>query len=85
MCDSVYARRRMRLTELVTPSNPLGAMARVKPVVVSDGGGHRELARDRVHQCNAGALAVCLKIVIATPADRARATVGVRLGGWVSH
>ncbi len=39
-------RRRMRLTELVTPLKPLEAMAMAKPVLASDVGGLRELVRD---------------------------------------
>ncbi len=42
----VYPRRRMRLTELVTPLKPLEAMAQGRMLVASDVGGHRELIRD---------------------------------------
>lgn len=42
----VYPRRRMRLTDLVTPLKPLEAMAERRLVVASDVGGHRELIRD---------------------------------------
>ena len=41
-----YPRRRMRLTDLVTPLKPLEAMAQGRLVVASDVGGHRELLRD---------------------------------------
>ena len=41
-----YPRRRMRLTEIVTPLKPLEAMAQGKMLVASDVGGHRELVRD---------------------------------------
>jgi len=41
-----YPRRRMRLTEIVTPLKPLEAMAMGKMFVASDVGGHRELVRD---------------------------------------
>jgi hypothetical protein len=41
-----YPRRRMRLTELVTPLKPLEAMAQGGIFVASDVGGHRELVRD---------------------------------------
>jgi PEP-CTERM/exosortase A-associated glycosyltransferase len=41
-----YPRRRLRLTELVTPLKPLEAMARGRMFVASDVGGHRELIRD---------------------------------------
>lgn len=39
----VYPRRRMRLTELVTPLKPLEAMAQGQLFVASDVGGHREV------------------------------------------
>jgi PEP-CTERM/exosortase A-associated glycosyltransferase len=45
-CDLfVFPRRKMRLTELVTPLKPLETMAQSKPVAASDVGGHRELIR----------------------------------------
>ncbi len=39
----VLPRRSNRLTDLVTPLKPLEIMARAKPVLASDCGGHREL------------------------------------------
>ncbi len=42
----VYPRKRMRLTDLVTPLKPLEAMAQNRLVAASDVGGHRELIRD---------------------------------------
>ncbi|WP_066797416.1 TIGR04063 family PEP-CTERM/XrtA system glycosyltransferase [Sphingomonas soli] len=42
----VYPRKKMRLTDLVTPLKPLEAMAQMKLVAASDVGGHRELIRD---------------------------------------
>ncbi len=41
-----YPRKRMRLTDLVTPLKPLEAMAQGRLVAASDVGGHRELVRD---------------------------------------
>ena len=41
-----YPRKKMRLTELVTPLKPLEAMAQGKLVAASDVGGHRELIND---------------------------------------
>lgn len=62
----VFPRRRMRLTELVTPLKPLEAMAMAKPVLASDVGGHKELiehgktgllfAADSKHDLVAGAV-----------------------------
>lgn len=43
-----YPRKKMRLTELVTPLKPLEAMAQRKLVAASDVGGHRELIEDDV-------------------------------------
>ena len=43
---SVYPRRSLRLTELVTPLKPLEAMALGKPVLASAVGGIRELVED---------------------------------------
>ena len=42
----VYPRKKMRLTDLVTPLKPLEAMAQHKLVAASDIGGHRELIVD---------------------------------------
>ncbi|MDZ7587720.1 MAG: TIGR04063 family PEP-CTERM/XrtA system glycosyltransferase [Parasphingorhabdus sp.] len=44
----VYPRRKMRLTDLVTPLKPLEAMAQGRLVLASDVGGHRELIEDGV-------------------------------------
>jgi len=41
-----YPRKRMRLTEIVTPLKPLEAMAQGRMFVASDVGGHHELVRD---------------------------------------
>ncbi|WP_321392614.1 TIGR04063 family PEP-CTERM/XrtA system glycosyltransferase [Emcibacter sp.] len=42
----IYPRKKMRLTDLVTPLKPLEAMAQHKLVAASDIGGHNELIRD---------------------------------------
>ncbi len=42
----VFPRRRMRLTDLVTPMKPIEAMAEGRLVIASDVGGHRELIVD---------------------------------------
>jgi PEP-CTERM/exosortase A-associated glycosyltransferase len=44
----VFPRRRMRLTELVTPLKPVEAMAEGRLIIASDVGGHRELIEDGV-------------------------------------
>ncbi len=44
----VYPRKKMRLTDLVTPLKPLEAMAQMQLVAASDVGGHRELIEDGV-------------------------------------
>jgi PEP-CTERM/exosortase A-associated glycosyltransferase len=41
-----YPRKKMRLTDLVTPLKPLEAMAQKRLVAASDVGGHRELIAD---------------------------------------
>ncbi len=43
-----YPRKKMRLTDLVTPLKPLEAMAQRRLVAASDVGGHRELIEDGV-------------------------------------
>lgn len=44
----VYPRKKMRLTDLVTPLKPLEAMAQRRLVAASDVGGHRELIEDGI-------------------------------------
>ena len=44
----VYPRKRIRLTETVTPLKPLEAMAQGRLLMASDVGGHRELISDGV-------------------------------------
>ncbi len=73
----VFPRKKMRLTDLVTPLKPLEAMAQSKPVLASDVGGHREL----IHPDETGylfpaddetALAERLEYLIANPKERAK-------------
>jgi glycosyltransferase involved in cell wall biosynthesis len=45
----VLPRRKNRLTDLVTPLKPLEIMARAKPVLASNCGGHSELIQDGVN------------------------------------
>jgi glycogen synthase len=73
----VYPRRRMRLTDLVTPLKPLEAMAQMTPLVASDVGGHRELIRHGdtgylFAADDAAALAAAVASAVADPANRAR-------------
>jgi glycosyltransferase involved in cell wall biosynthesis len=73
----VFPRKRMRLTDLVTPLKPLEAMAQFKPVLASDVGGHRELIRDGdtgflFPAGDETALAARLEQVIADPPRMAR-------------
>ncbi|KQS49192.1 MULTISPECIES: TIGR04063 family PEP-CTERM/XrtA system glycosyltransferase [unclassified Sphingomonas] len=51
-----YPRKRMRLTELVTPLKPLEAMAQGRLVAASDVGGHRELIRAEGKASDTGTL-----------------------------
>lgn len=78
----VYPRRRMRLTDLVTPLKPLEAMAQGSIVVASDVGGHRELMMDGERGYlfkadDAEALAAKLAMVI----DQREAWPAMRLAG----
>jgi PEP-CTERM/exosortase A-associated glycosyltransferase len=73
----VFPRKRMRLTELVTPLKPLEAMAQMKPVLASDVGGHKELIRNGETGClfradDVEALATSLAQIIADPSRRSR-------------
>ncbi|MEO8754669.1 MAG: TIGR04063 family PEP-CTERM/XrtA system glycosyltransferase [Casimicrobiaceae bacterium] len=70
----VYPRRRMRLTDLVTPLKPLEAMAQGRMFVASDVGGHRELIQDGetgflFEAGDADALARTLERVLAPGGD----------------
>lgn len=73
----VFPRKRMRLTDLVTPLKPLEAMAQLKAVLASDVGGHRELIRDEVTGFlfaadDEAALAARIEFLIDNPAARQR-------------
>ena len=62
----IYPRRKIRLTDLVTPLKPLEAMGLGGLVLASDIGGHRELVRDGdtgllFSPDNASALAECIE------------------------
>jgi len=75
----VFPRKRMRLTDLVTPLKPLEAMAQSKPVLASDVGGHRELIRDGetgflFPAGDVPALASRLEQIIRAPGDLAAIT-----------
>jgi PEP-CTERM/exosortase A-associated glycosyltransferase len=68
-----YPRRRMRLTEIVTPLKPLEAMAQGLMLVASDVGGHKELIRDGetgflFPADDAGALARTIEAVLSQAA-----------------
>jgi hypothetical protein len=78
-----YPRRRMRLTELVTPLKPLEAMAQGRMFVASDVGGHRELVRDGetgflFEAGSANALATALERVLTQRADWPRVQAQAR-------
>jgi PEP-CTERM/exosortase A-associated glycosyltransferase len=70
-----YPRKRMRLTDLVTPLKPLEAMAQGRLVAASDVGGHKELIRDG----DTGTL-----FAADSPADIAKALDGLlaQREGW---
>lgn len=74
----VYPRKSMRLTELVTPLKPLEAMARKRPVLASDVGGHRELIADGrtgflFPAGSAAGLVEAVERIRGLPADRLQA------------
>jgi PEP-CTERM/exosortase A-associated glycosyltransferase len=69
-----YPRRRMRLTDIVTPLKPLEAMAQGRMLVASDVGGHRELVRDGENGFlfpagNSDALAQAIETVLSRRAE----------------
>lgn len=71
----VYPRLKMRLTDLVTPSKPLEAMAQGRLVAASDVGGHRELIADGLtgvlfEPGDPQALADCVSRLLASPQQR---------------
>lgn len=66
----VYPRKKMRLTDLVTPLKPLEAMAQCRLVAASDVGGHRELIEHGVTGTlfppdNPPAIATALRAMLA--------------------
>jgi glycogen synthase len=90
-----YPRKRMRLTDLVTPLKPLEAMAQRRLVAASDVGGHRELIADGVTGTlfapdDPAALAAALAGLLADRSgwdarrDRARAFVEAERN-WASN
>lgn len=67
-----YPRLKMRLTDLVTPSKPLEAMAQGRIVAASNVGGHRELIEDGrtgllFEAGDPQALAACVGRLLASP------------------
>ena len=90
-----YPRKRMRLTDLVTPLKPLEAMAQRRLVAASDVGGHRELIEDGITGTlfapdDPSAIARALAAMFAdrrnweTRRDRARAFVEAERN-WASN
>ena len=78
-----YPRKRMRLTEIVTPLKPLEAMAQGRMFVASDVGGHRELVRDGetgflFPAGDAGALCRTIENVLARKEDWPRVRAEAR-------
>jgi PEP-CTERM/exosortase A-associated glycosyltransferase len=78
-----YPRRRMRLTDLVTPLKPLEAMAQGRMFVASDVGGHRELVQHGVNgflckSDDAAALARAVADVLDNPQAWPRIAVQAR-------
>lgn len=90
-----YPRKKMRLTDLVTPLKPLEAMAQGKLVAASDVGGHRELIEDGVTGtlftpddpvAMAQALAQMFEQRVGWPARRTRARAFVeKERNWASN
>jgi glycosyltransferase involved in cell wall biosynthesis len=80
-------RRPTRLTDLVTPLKPLEIMARAKPVLASDCGGHKELIRDGENgflfdSGTSGALAAQIERLMASRSELPAA--GRRARTWVA-
>ena len=83
----VYPRRRMRLTQLVTPLKPLEAMAMGKAVLASDVGGHRELVQNGrtgvlFPPGDVESLAIALEGLLGNPGQRLRLEESAR--AWVT-
>ncbi len=79
----VFPRRKIRLTDLVTPLKPVEAMANIKPIVASDVGGHRELISDNetgflFPAGNVQALVQLLRNAVFNPAKAAQVAANGR-------
>ncbi len=83
----VLPRRSNRLTDLVTPLKPLEIMARAKPVLASDCGGHRELIvqGENGFLFDAGSVEKMAEGIATLAARRSDlAEFGARARAWVS-
>ena len=74
----VFPRKKMRLTDLVTPLKPLEAMAQTRLLAASDVGGHRELIRDGktgflFEADSVPALAACVTRALNLPEEKRNA------------
>src|SRR5262249_47358012 len=83
----VLPRRPTRLTDAVTPLKPLEIMARAKPLVASDCGGHRELVVEGTNgflfpASSEGALADTIARLAAQP--EALRELGTAARRWVA-
>ncbi|MBI1745187.1 MAG: glycosyltransferase, exosortase A system-associated [Acidobacteria bacterium] len=81
---AVYPRKKMRLTETVTPLKTLEAMSMERPVICSDLGGFREIVRDGVtgllfRAGDVGDLVARCRAVIADPGLRENLAKAARI------